>query len=128
MKKSILLGGLAAAVTLLPVAAFADLASEISIAKTHAGLAAKATAIDGVHMHLHHALNCLVGPQGADFDKSNENPCEKAGKGIQADGGASAPVNAAIAATKTGLADTDLAKAQKDATAASAAIAKIPAK
>lgn len=128
MKKSILLGGLAAAMTLLPLAAYADLASEIATAKTHAGLAAKATAIDGVHMHLHHALNCLVGPAGADFDKTAENPCEKAGKGIKPDGGAAAATDAAIAATKTGLADNDLAGAQKDATAASAAIAKIPAK
>ena len=128
MKKSILLGGLAAAVTLLPVAAFADLTSQIAIAKTHAGLAAKATTIDAVHMHLHHALNCLVGPQGADFDKTNENPCAKAGNGIQADGASAAMVAPAIAATKTGLADNDLAGAQKDAMAAAAAIAKIPAK
>lgn len=128
MKKSLLLGGLAAAIAMLPVAAFADLGSEIAIAKTHAGLAAKGATIDMVHMHLHHALNCLVGPSGADFDKTNENPCEKAGKGIQADGGAKPQLDAAIAATKTGLADNDLAGAQKDATAASAAIAKIPAK
>jgi hypothetical protein len=72
---------LAGAAILAATPALADAAQEISIAATHAGLAAKNGMINGVHMHLHHALNCLVGPNGAGFDKSQENPCAKSGAG-----------------------------------------------
>ena len=34
-----------------------------------------------VHAHLHHTLNCLVGPNGMDFDKDALNPCKNAGNG-----------------------------------------------
>ena len=34
-----------------------------------------------VQMHLHHAVNCLVGPAGKGFDASAGNPCGKAGAG-----------------------------------------------
>ena len=50
-------------------------------AETHAGLAAKAGSLDGVHQHLHHALNCLVGPAGNGFDAKEMNPCANAGNG-----------------------------------------------
>ena len=59
----------------------ADLGSEITNAQTHAGLAAKAADINGVHMHMHHALNCLVGPGGDGFDAKQMNPCAQSGNG-----------------------------------------------
>src|SRR6185437_3359635 len=47
---------LAAAPALFAATAFAaDLGSEINNAATHAGLAAQAANIDGVHTHMHHA-------------------------------------------------------------------------
>ena len=46
-----------------------------------ATLASQATAIDGVHMHLHHTLNCLVGPSDSRFDAKQINPCAGSGSG-----------------------------------------------
>ncbi|HVV27310.1 MAG TPA: hypothetical protein VHC40_05030 [Rhizomicrobium sp.] len=115
---------LAAAAALVAAPALADTASELTIAQTHAGLAAKATAVEGVHMHLHHALNCLVGPGGEGFDATNANPCAKAGKGVIPDGGAEMKTKlaTAISSAQSGIAATDLATAQKDAQATADAI------
>jgi hypothetical protein len=87
-----------------------DIKGEIVNAETHAGLAAQASSLDGVHMHLHHALNCLVGPAGAGFDASQMNPCANSGNGIipdttdaakkQAFQSAADEARAGIAATK----------------------------
>jgi hypothetical protein len=109
----------------LPTVALADVASELSVASTHAGLAAKAGTVDMVHMHLHHALNCLVGPSGAGFDSTNMNPCAKAGTGAipdSTDAGQKAKLQAAVKIAQAGIASTDLATAQKDASDTSAAI------
>ncbi len=78
MKKLMLAAGAAA---LLATPAFADLAAELSTGQTHAGMAATQTDIMKVHMHLQHAVNCLVGPSGTGFDASMGNPCAKAGVG-----------------------------------------------
>jgi hypothetical protein len=59
----------------------ADASSETVTAATHAELAAGASDLNGVHMHLHHALNCLVGPGGRGFDPKELNPCAQSGKG-----------------------------------------------
>jgi hypothetical protein len=108
----------------LPTAAFADVAAELTVADSHAGFAAKATTIDMVHMHLHHVLNCLVGPSGTGFDSTNANPCAKAGNGAIPDASAAqkAKLQPAVAAANAGLAATDVAAAQADAQKASAAI------
>src|ERR1700752_2576602 len=71
----------AAGLALLPAQALADWHSETVNAATHAGLAAQAADIGGVHTHLHHALNCLVGPKGTGFDAKEMNPCAQAGNG-----------------------------------------------
>lgn len=36
----------------------------VSNAKIHASVAAKVDTLQDVHLHLHHVLNCLVGPHG----------------------------------------------------------------
>ena len=121
MKKFMIVSAVA---MLLPTAAFADIAAELATAQTHAGLAAKAPAIDGIHMHMHHALNCLEGPNGADFDKTNMNPCAAQGNGAIPDASAAqkAKLTEAVADLKTGLATTDVAAAAKIATDAAADI------
>jgi hypothetical protein len=108
----------------LPTAAFADVAAQLTVADQHAGFAAKATTIDMVHMHLHHVLNCLVGPSGAGFDAGPGNPCAKAGNGAVAEGDAAmkAKLQPAVAAATAGIAATDVATAQADAQKAAAAI------
>ena len=124
--KTILTASVAAALLFATSAFAADLGAEITTASTHAGLAAKAGNIDMVHMHMHHAINCLEGAKGADFDASNANPCAKSGDGAivdSADAGQKAKLQAAAAQLKSGLALTDMAAAGKVATDASAAIA-----
>ena len=108
----------------LPTAAFADVAAQLTVAEQHAGFAAKAGTIDMVHMHLHHVLNCLVGPSGPGFDAAPGNPCAKAGNGAVAEGDAAmkAKLQPAVAAVTAGIAATDVAAAQGDATKAAAAI------
>ena len=116
---------LAAAAALIATPVLADTAAQLSIAQNHAGLAAKATAIDGVHMHLHHALNCLVGPSGEGFDAAPGNPCAKAGNGAipeSTDAAQKTKLAAAVASAKSGIAATDLATAQKDAQSTADAI------
>jgi hypothetical protein len=110
---------------LFSTAAFADLAGELATAQTHAGLAAKAADVNMVHMHLHHALNCLVGPGGMGFDTTNANPCASAGKGILVDSTDAAQktkLQAAVADANRGIAATDLAGAQAAATETATAI------
>ena len=106
----------------LPTAAFADVAAQLTVADQHAGFAAKAGTIDMVHMHLHHVLNCLVGPSGAGYDAGPGNPCAKAGNGAIPDGGDKAKLAPAVAAANAGIAATDVAAAQADAQKAAAAI------
>jgi hypothetical protein len=123
--KNILIAGLTGGALLFSTAAFADLAGELNTAQTHAGLAAKGADINAVHMHLHHALNCLVGPGGAGFDAGQANPCASAGKGILVDSTDAAQktkLQAAVADANKGIAATDLAAAQAAANDTAAAI------
>ena len=106
-----------AALALLPLqAAAADLNGEIANAAQHAGLAAQAGDIAGVHMHLHHAVNCLVGPSGSGFDAKEMNPCANSGNGAIPDSATPAQkkaLQAAATKAETGIASTDYAAAQK---------------
>ena len=106
-----------AALALLPLqAAAADLGGEIANAAQHAGLAAQASDSAGVHMHLHHAVNCLVGPAGSGFDAKEMNPCANSGNGAIPDSATPAQkkaLQAAATKAETGIASTDYAAAQK---------------
>jgi hypothetical protein len=112
--------GLAGALSLVAVqASAADAKGEIVTAATHAGYASQAANIDGVHMHLHHTLNCLVGPNGAGFDAKELNPCAHSGNGAipdTTDAAKKAKLQAAADKAKAGIAATDIATAKKDAT------------
>jgi len=105
---------------MLPAAAFAaDLSGEIVTAGTHAQLAANAGDLGMVHMHLHHTVNCLVGPKGADFDPTNINPCAGSGNGAIVDSTDTAQIqklNAAVATAEAGIVSPDVATAKMDAT------------
>ncbi len=108
--------------------AFADAASEVVNAQTHAGLAAGSTKIEGVQTHLHHTLNCLVGPAGEGFDSKQMNPCAQAGAGAipdTADAAKKKSLEAAAAKAREGIAATDFATAQKDAAATAALLKKV---
>jgi len=101
-----------------PTAAYADAKSEIATAAQHAGLAAAAPDLVQTHMHLHHAMNCLVGPQDADFDKTNMNPCAQQGKGAfpdESDAEIKTKLQNAMSAAADGIASKDVATAKKHA-------------
>lgn len=52
---------------------------------THAGFAAAADAAGSVEQHLGHALNCIEGPRGKNFNASWGNPCQGQGDGLLVD-------------------------------------------
>ena len=127
LSRHMLIGACAAAALVLPCAALADAHSEIVNAATHAGLAAGSADIAGVHTHLHHALNCLVGPGGNGFDANEMNPCAQAGNGAipdTPDAAKKAALEAAAAKARAGIADADLAAARKTATDTAAMLKK----
>jgi hypothetical protein len=66
-------------------AAMANLDEEVKTALTHAGFAAKYDTLKEVDAHMHHVLNCLVGPKDKMFDAAAGNPCQGQGNGILAD-------------------------------------------
>jgi hypothetical protein len=118
--RKFVVAGLALAALAAP-AAFADAHSEVVQAETHAGLAAKADTLDGVHQHLHHALNCVVGPKGTGYDAKEMNPCANAGNGAMPDTTDAAKkksLQAAADELTAAIAMTDEAKAKAGATKA----------
>ena len=109
---------IAACAALVATPVLADTAAELNIAKNHAGMAAKAADLKTVQMHLHHAVNCLVGPGGKGFDAAAGNPCGKAGAGAipdSTDTAQKAKLQSIADAAGPGLSTTDLAAAQKSA-------------
>ena len=62
--------------------ALAGAKQEFATAIDHSGYAAKADSLDKVHLHLHHVINCIEGPDGADFDASAGDPCKGQGNGL----------------------------------------------
>jgi hypothetical protein len=104
-----------------PMAAYADSKSEIATAAQHAGLAAAAPDLVQTRMHLHHVMNCLVGPQDADFDKTNTNPCAQQGKGAfpdESDADIKTKLQGAMSAAADGISSRDEATAKKNAATA----------
>ena len=128
MLKTIIIIATFGTVIMLPAAALADSAGEIATAADHAGYGAASLNIDAIHMHLHHAVNCLEGPKGKDFDTGNENPCAKMGSGAipdTADAAIKAKLQAVLATAESGLASNDEGTAKKAATDAYAALRAI---
>jgi len=108
------------AIAASPARAESDPAKETATAATHAGLAAKAADMKGTQMHLHHVVNCLVGPKGKGFDESVGNPCKDQGNGAIPDTKNAAQkksLQQALNRARAGLRAKDMATAQKDAVA-----------
>jgi len=81
LKKSWIGIALCAGLVALPLAAHADASTEVATAAEHAGYSAAADTLMVAHMHLHHVLNCLVGPKGRGFDTKAADPCADMGSG-----------------------------------------------
>ena len=54
---------------------------ELSTAIVQAGKAQKASSVQQADQYLHTVINCLVGTNGAGFDKSAGDPCNGQGNG-----------------------------------------------
>ncbi|HKT18751.1 MAG TPA: hypothetical protein VJR47_11960 [Stellaceae bacterium] len=122
-----IMGLTAASLAVFSARAAEDAAKEVTTAATHAGLAAAAKDMKDVQMHLHHTVNCLVGPAGAGFDTKEANPCKDQGNGAipdTKDPGKLAALRDALTQVNNGLKQTDMAAAQKDASAAQGLIKK----
>jgi hypothetical protein len=78
-------------------------------------------------MHLHHVVNCLVGPKDSNFDQAAGNPCNGQGNGAIADTKDAAkkkPLQDALKQAQDGLKASDMAAAQKQATMAQETLSK----
>jgi len=62
-----------------------DAAKELATAREHAQLAEASQSVVVAKMHLHHVINCLVGPHGRGFDPAAGNPCKGMGEGAVKD-------------------------------------------
>jgi hypothetical protein len=106
--------------------------TEIATAHAHALMAQSAKTVAEAHAHLHHVINCLVGPKGTGFDAAAGNPCKGQGDGaIPASAGnamAQDKLKTALADAKRGLRSTALAGAQADAAKAAAKLQASPAR
>jgi hypothetical protein len=58
-----------------------DVQQQVQTAEQHATFASKAGNLKDTHLHLHHVINCLVGPDGEGFDAKAGNPCAEQGNG-----------------------------------------------
>ncbi len=92
---------------------------EADMAQAHAAMAQGAQTLKMSHTHLHHVINCLVGPQGSAFDADAANPCAKLGNGALPDSKGNEALqerlNKALAAAQEGLKTTELKASQTDA-------------
>lgn len=106
-------------------------AGEASVAHAHALMAQSATSLATAQAHLHHVINCLVGPKGHGFDAKAEDPCKGQGNGAIPDAGGDAALHtkltSALADAQGGLKATSLAAAQASAAKAAAALGDTPA-
>lgn len=80
---------LGSALSLTAMAAPGHANKEIATAIIHANVASKVDSLDGVHLHLHHVLNCVVGPRSKQYsaaaEKLSANKCVGLGNGALPD-------------------------------------------
>ena len=114
----LVLGAMLVSVGLASGVALADGPQQVGTASKHAGFAAAATDMKDVQKHMHHVLNCLVGPNGKGFDESFGNPCNGQGQGAipeTADAATKAKLEQALTVTRQAVSTTDVAAAKKGA-------------
>ena len=118
----LLVVGITAALGGFACAAYAQTHSakqEISTAHAHALLAQSATSVAMAQTHLHHVINCLVGPGGSGFDAAAGTPCKGQGNGAIPDSANDhalhAKLESALMDAQAGLKSESLAAVQQDA-------------
>lgn len=92
---------------------------EINTAHAHAMMAESANTVAMAHTHLHHVINCLVGPGGKGFDAAAGTPCKGQGNGAIPDSATDHALNGklqqALADAQAGLKSDNLAGVHQDA-------------
>jgi hypothetical protein len=92
---------------------------QVGTASAHAGMALGAADLQTAHAHLHHVINCLVGPSGKGFDAQEANPCKGQGQGAivdaKGDTASESRLHAALTEAEHGLKTTTLDSAHADA-------------
>ena len=112
---------LAIALPVVAQAADADsaVAKQMGTASAHAGMALGAADLKLAHTHLHHVINCLVGPSGKAFDAQEEDPCKGMGQGAivdaKGDAASEAQLHTALTQAEHGVKTTTLDDAHADA-------------
>jgi hypothetical protein len=103
-----------------------DAHAEIGTAHAHALMAKSATTVAMAQTHLHHVINCLVGPDGTGFDAGAGNPCKDHGNGAIPDSAGNSALHgklqSALADAQAGLKSDSLAAVQDDAGKAAATL------
>lgn len=107
-----------------------DAAKEVSTAQAHAAMAQGSDSVDMAHTHLHHVINCLVGPDDEAFDAGAGNPCKGQGNGAipdaQGNEALTTKLENALDHAQAGLQEDALDAVQQQAAKASAALAATP--
>ena len=97
----------------------ADVSKQVSTAAAHAGMAMGAADLQMTHTHLHHVVNCLVGPSGKGFDAKAGNPCKGQGNGAipdaKGDAATETKLHTAVTQAEAGLKAEALDAAHADA-------------
>lgn len=108
----------------LPLAASAAdagsaVAKQMATADAHAGMALGASSVKMTHTHLHHVVNCLVGPGGKGFYAKAGDPCKGMGHGAivdaRGDAATEATLHTALSEARKGLKASTLDSAHADA-------------
>ena len=113
-----ILGAMFVSAALASGVALADGPQQVGTASKHAGFAAAATEMKDVQKHMHHVLNCLVGPNGKGFDESFGNPCNGQGQGAipeTTDAATKTKLESALTTTRQAVSTSDVAAAKKGA-------------
>jgi hypothetical protein len=105
--------------TAMAPSATPNVTAEISTALSHAQMALASKDVAEAHHHLHHVINCLVGPKGKDFDANEENPCKGMGNGAMNDVDSKSAqhkkLDNALSEAKEGLGKSSLKSTQSEA-------------
>ncbi|HEX7341524.1 MAG TPA: hypothetical protein VF269_04515 [Rhodanobacteraceae bacterium] len=100
---------------------------ETATAHVHALMAQGASSLKMSHTHLHHVINCLVGPEGKGFDAAAADPCKGMGHGALPDSKGDKAEHArlwkALTVARKGLATTSLKASHAEAAKAAKLLA-----
>ncbi len=115
----------AACAVLAPNTARAQAATSVHTAADHLGFAAKAADVAAVKKHMHHALNCLEGKSGKDYDAAAGDPCKGAGTTYAAGSASEGKVQEAIRLLAVGETLDSMKAAQHVAEAAATVLEEV---